>query len=187
MRACRPTAITVVFTDDKNGVLAREAFAEGRQKLIVTCLLTSYSIDADYGEGTAAEQETNRHYRRRVVGGATDPGVAPGFGFAMMGQRDGLNLIRVDTAYDSTGQVSDQTEILGRIAAAIEKARTAKFWRITNPTRSDFIIHCPSGRAVCILPGTNTTIAPDPSDLQNKSLANVYVHSPANVVRGRRR
>jgi hypothetical protein len=190
LRACRSTAITVIFTDDKGGVVAREAFAEGRQKLIVTCLLTAFSIDAEYGGGSAAEEATNRRlYRTRTVGGTTAAGVAPGFGVAMMSQRDALNLIRVDTAYDSTGQLSDQAAIIGRIAAAIEKARTAKFWRITNPTRSDFIIHCPSGRSVCILPGTNTTIAPDPSDMQDKSLSNVYIHSPAQNdrrVRGRR-
>jgi hypothetical protein len=184
MRSCRSSAITVIFTDDKGGVSAQDAFAEGRQKLVVPCLLTAFDIDVEYGDQSAAHSTTrqrgvNQRYRWQSRGQQhTDPRYAPGFGVAMMGQRDALSLIRVDTAYDATGNVSHQDVIVGRIAAAIEKARTAQFWRITNPTSSEFVIHCPSGRSVCILPGTHTTIAPDLSDLKGGSLSNVYIHSP---------
>jgi hypothetical protein len=179
LRTCRPAAITVIFTDDKGFVLPQEAFAEGRQKLIVPCLLTAFDIDVEFDTKLAAASPGQKRIngRYRFTSG-TSASNAPGFGAAMMGQRDLLSLIRVDTAYNDKGEVSDQGEIVDRIATAIEKARTAQFWRITNPTKSEFVIHCPSGRGVCILPGTCTTIAPDPTDLKGFSRSNVYIHTP---------
>jgi len=185
LQFCDSSAVTVIFTDDKGSVLAKEALGEGRQKLIVPCLLTAFDIDVVYGDNPATSRDAevqrgiNSRYRLANGGVHTDPRFAPGFGVAMMGQRDALSLLRIDTAYDATGKISDQTEIVERIAMAIEKARTAKYWRITNPTNSEFVIHCPSGRTVCILPGTHQTVAPDPSDMKGFSISNVYIHSPA--------
>ncbi|MDE2098185.1 MAG: hypothetical protein KGL39_13100 [Patescibacteria group bacterium] len=184
LNACDPSSVTVVMTDDKGELPASTVFHEKRQKLVVVCLLTAFSIDAEYGEGTEKEKKTNLKYQRRTSGNrvATDAKTAPGFGMAMVAQRDGPGLIRIDTSY-ADGKISDQSDIVTRVAKAVALAQTATYWEVTNAKRSEFVVHCASGRTMVILPGTMTVVAPDKSDLGTLDApgpkAHVYIHSPA--------
>ena len=63
------------------------------------------------------------------------------------------------SSYEAIGNLSDPKAILDRISTAVEKAKSAKIWRITNPAKASFVFHCPSGPSLCILPGGSFSYA----------------------------
>ena len=193
-----PDAVTVLLTDDKGTVSASQALQGGRHKILVVVLLTSFSLEEEYNElkgkattsngvASSVQKRVNHLYGPRSVTRPTDPMAPPGFGAALLGQRDGPgDFLQVVSAYDKDGKKpSDQSELVDRIATAIKKALLCPLWKVTNPYTSDLVIQCPSGRTLNVPgkvsghDGVVVTPAPAEGDFTDKSL--VYVHTRLSV------
>lgn len=179
---CDARSITVIFTDDK-GLVDLALACKPIHKMVIVVLLTSYDIADEYKDSTktgeAAAVQTQVRARYRFKSGGTNARNTPGFGAALLSQRDGpQDLIQIVTAYNEDGTaLSDQAAIVKRISDTVNGLKDAVLVAIKNNYNTHFVLQCTSGLTMAMA-AQSETITVSPRELDFKGIPSMlYAHT----------